>query len=389
MEQSKIYLKDTRNDVYLFMQLKNALRWIHTGIMPLAIIICLTGIFPKSGYSQNQQAPQIRGIYGNLATFTENGLQLNNWGVNAIFVRGHSITQEGLKQARDQNVKIYMEFPVLNGKSYVKEHPEAWAINQKGEKVEAADWFMGVCPTNPGFKLHRRKELRQMLQNYQVDGVWMDYLHWHAQFETPNPILPETCFCDDCLSNFQADAGIAIPEGATAEKAEWILNNHEKSWRDWRCQITARWVADFEMIIQQEQPNALLGIYHCPWDNKAHNGARRDILGLDFQMLKPHVDVFSPMVYHAMMGRDPQWIRQNLDWFTKHLAINPDDEIKIWPIVQASDKPRTIPPEELESILRNAASGARTGVMMFTGKSVRENPEKTETVKRLYREWEN
>lgn len=347
----------------------------------------LLGTLNVHSFAQEAAPPQTRGIYGNLSTFTEEGLDMRDWGVNAIFVRGHSINAEELKRAREQELKVYAEFPTLNGKSYVKDHPEARAINRKGEQVEAADWFMGVCPTDPGFKQHRREQLREMLQTHQLDGVWMDYLHWHAQFETPEPILPETCFCDHCLKTFQADAGIAVPAGTTAERANRILDKHEEAWRDWRCQVTARWVADFETIIAQEQPGTLLGIFHCPWDDEAHNGARRDILGLDYEMLKPHADVFSPMVYHAMMGHDPEWIGDNIRWFTQKLGVKAGDTPKIWPIVQAYDKPYPIKPQALRKALINATAGASTGVMMFTGIAVREDPEKTETVKALYRRW--
>ena len=46
----------------------------------------------------------------------------------------------------------------------------------------------------------------------------MDYVHWHAQFEEPEPILPEICFCDHCLDDFSKDTGIDLPEGKISEK---------------------------------------------------------------------------------------------------------------------------------------------------------------------------
>jgi hypothetical protein len=79
-------------------------------------------------------------------------------------------------------------------KNYVDEHPEAWAINEKGERVEAATWFMGVCPTDPDSGNIVFTQLQDLLGEFDLDGVWMDYVHWHAQFEDPDPILPETCF---------------------------------------------------------------------------------------------------------------------------------------------------------------------------------------------------
>jgi hypothetical protein len=243
---------------------------------------------------------------------------------------------------------------------------------------------MGVCPTEPGFRQYRMSELRKLLQRFDLDGVWMDYLHWHAQFEEPEPILPETCFCEHCLAAFKASTGIDLPEGKTSEKAAWILGNHDRIWRDWRCSVIAGWSGDIKMIINQERPGALLGIFHCPWSDSDFNGARRRILGLDYHMLKEIVDVFSPMVYHGRMGRTPDWVGENIEWFCREMNINPGVFPKVWPIVQAYDGPEIISPEEFEKVLGYGLSSASTGVMMFTSNSVAENEKKIETMKKVY-----
>ena len=68
-----------------------------------------------------------------------------------------------IDRARSEGLRVFAEFATLNGKNYVEKHPEAWAINEKGEKVEAASWFMGVCPTEPGFRQFRFDQLRELL----------------------------------------------------------------------------------------------------------------------------------------------------------------------------------------------------------------------------------
>jgi len=95
---------------------------------------------------------EIRGIYGNPKPFWDKGINLSDLGVNAVFVHSGSITHEMVNRARSEGMKVFAEFATLNGKNYVEQHPEAWAINDKGQKVEAATWFMGVCPTEPGFR---------------------------------------------------------------------------------------------------------------------------------------------------------------------------------------------------------------------------------------------
>ncbi len=362
-----------------------------TVIVLFTILMLFTGfvISKRIIHPMDLKKIEIRGIYGSPDPFWKKNLRLDQLGVNAVFIHDGSINESMMERMKAEGLKVFAEFATLNGKDYVNEHTEAWAIDKNGNKVEPATWFMGVCPTEPGFKLHRMNELRKLLRKFNLDGVWMDYLHWHAQFEDPEPILPETCFCEHCLTSFQSASGIRVPEGSTAKKAEWILINHDSAWRTWRCSVIAGWVRDFKMIINQEKPGALLGVYHCPWDDNDFNGARRRNLGLDYDMLREIVDVFSPMVYHGRMGKSPEWVKENIEWFCNRLNIQAGMFPKVWPIVQSYNDPNIISAEEFEKVLRYGSGAGATGVMMFTSNSVAEDEKKVETMKKVYTGWIN
>jgi hypothetical protein len=355
----------------------------------LSLITLLLVGFATDDKHNNTVNIEIRGIYGSPEPFWKNNLRLDQMGVNAVFMHDGAITDSIMKRARAEGVKVFAEFATLNGKQYVEKHPEAWPIDKNGNKAAAATWFMGVCPTEPGFKQYRINELKKLLKRFDLDGIWMDYLHWHAQFEDPEPILPETCFCEHCLSGFQSASGIRLPDGNTVTKAEWILNNHDSAWRNWRCSVIAEWVKDFKTIIRQEKPGALLGVYHCPWDDDDFNGARRRNLGLDYDMLKETVDVFSPMVYHGRMGKSPEWVKENIEWFSDRLNIKAGKFPKVWPIVQAYNDPGIISAEEFEKVLRYGTAAQATGVMMFTSYAVAEDEKKIAAMKKVYTEWKN
>jgi hypothetical protein len=344
---------------------------------------CLTFLIACS-----QETPptiDVRGIYGNPQALWDKGYQLNELGINAIFVRSGAIHHDLLKRARSEGLQVYAEFATLNGKNYVDKHPEAWAINEKGEKVQAASWFMGVCPTEPGFRQYRHDQLRDLLTKFDLDGVFMDYVHWHAQFEEPEPILVETCFCDHCLQTFSDAIDITLPDGSTPEKAEWILSTHDVAWRNWRCQVIYDWSLDLKQIIQELRPDALLGLYHCPWTDQEFDSARYRILGLDYDLLKESIDVFSPMVYHMRMGREPAWVKENLRWFSQRLKLQKAAFPKVWPIVQAYNNPGVVSPEEFETILRYGMEAPASGVMMFTTNAVADDPGKIEVLKKVYK----
>lgn len=353
----------------------------------ICLLLCAFIISERTHNPAASKKIEIRGIYGSPEPFWKKDLRLDQLGVNAVFMHDGAINEKIMSRARAEGLKVFAEFATLNGNNYVEQHPEAWAIDQNGKKVEAATWFMGVCPTEPGFRQYRTEALKNLLRKFDLDGVWMDYLHYHAQFEDPEPILPETCFCDHCLSGFQSATGLTLPGVNTAEKATWILEHQDKTWRNWRCMVITGWVRDFKKILKDEKPGALLGIYHCPWNDDDFNGARRRILGLDYDLLREHADVFSPMVYHGRMGKDPEWVKENISWFTHRLNVQPDQYPKVWPIVQAHNDPGVITAEAFEKVLRYGAIGRSSGVMMFTSYSVAEDEEKTAIMKKVYTGW--
>ena len=327
----------------------------------------------------------VRGGYASPKAFWDTGARLDDYGINAIFVHSGSISADMIRRARAEGAKVYAEFATLNGRGYVDKHPEAWPINERGEQEPPATWFMGVCPTEPGFRAYRMKQLEELLDRYDIDGVWMDYVHWHAQFEDPNPVLPETCFSPTCLAAFEKAAGFRLPDGTTSEKARWILSRSEAAWRDWRCSVILDWAAEMRRIIERKRPGILLGIYHVPWTDEEYDGARRRILGVDFDALARAVDVFSPMVYHRRMGRPASWVGEYISWFSSRLRIERGKAPHLWPIVQAHNEPGKVTAAEFEQVLRLGTAGPSSGVMMFTIRSVAEDPEKMKVLQRVYR----
>lgn len=351
---------------------------------PLFTIVVFSGILISSCQDEILTSEKIKGIYGSPESFWRLDHKLSQLGVNAVFVHAASINHDLIDKVRSEGAEIYAEFPTLNGKNYVEEHPEAWPIDASGQKVEAASWFMGVCPTEPGFRQYRRNQLENLLLEYELDGVWLDYVHWHAQFEEPEPILPETCFCDHCLKDFSKKKKIKLAGNNTSEKAAFILESLDSLWRAWRCEVIVEWCNEMWHILKTIRPQALLGLYHCPWTDEEFNGARIKYLGLDYDLLTNSIDVFSPMVYHARMGRNATWVKENLEWFYNRIQVNTQDQYQVWPIVQAHDDPDLISAEEFGRVLKYGLEDPATGVMMFTSRSVAENPAKIEVMKNIY-----
>jgi hypothetical protein len=352
----------------------------------MRILLLLLVVFASNSSMAQVDLPFIRGVYGDPEVLLRQGHDFRELGINAVFARLGSVNSNLIEAAGRDGVRVFAEFPTLNGKEYLAQHPEAWPIDRHGMRSEPADWFMGICPTDPGFRADRKAVLGQFLRDFRVDGIWLDYLHWHAQFETPEPILPETCFCDRCIGLFSTSCGCRVPEGNTVEKADWILQHADGAWRKWRSQVLAGWVSELSGILKNEQPEALLGLYYCPWYPDEYDSALYRILGLELELLAGLADVFSPMIYHTRMGRPAGWVGEHIRWLGSQPWMTGGAKPRIWPIVQAYNQPTFISPEEFGEVMRQGSQTPATGIMMFSINSLATEPDKLEVMRRLYLE---
>lgn len=326
---------------------------------------------------------------------------MNDYGINAVFVHSGSIDDGLVRRARQEGAKVFAEFATFNGNGWlthrdgehehpIKEHADAWPIDASGQPSPRQTWFLGVCPTNQQFVESRLAALKQLVTAQRLDGVWLDYMHWHAQFEDPTPLLPETCFNESCVSQFMERTQIRVKGSKPEEWARDILRNHETSWRSWRTVVLTDFARRCREVIWQHAPHLLLGNFQCAWRDDEYRGARRRILGLDVERLAEVFDVLSPMTYHARSGHSVDWVEQNVKWLSKTLKLKgaPDERPKIWPIVQAWSDPNgnKVSPQEFERALRYGIAGGATGVMMFTLGAVVEDEAKLEVLKKVYGE---
>lgn len=344
------------------------------------LLTCCTG--PGKGI---RQPDFIKGVYGNPAALWNKGYDFHSLGINAVFVRSGSLTPEFVERSRKEHVKIFVEFPVLNGKEYLVQHPEAWPITDKGERAVPADWFMGICPTDSGFKADRLNALTDILTAYNVDGIFLDYFHWHAQFETPDPILPETCFCERCVGLFEKYGSVSVPPGKTAMRAQWILQNSEPVWRRWRVAVLTNWAIEAKALIKSFNADLLMGTYHCGWFPADHDSALYRNLGIELPALASVADVLSPMLFHQMKARPVSWVGDYMNWLAKQDWATNSSAPKFWPIVQGHDNPGKVSAAEFKKVLESGALYPSTGVMPFSAESIAGDTAKMKVLKGVYR----
>ena len=277
----------------------------------------------------------IRGVYGGVPQqIFDRGQTLDDYGINAIWIGSGSVSRELVAnlKARSKTLRIFVEFNTMHEAGYLKDHPDASPIGTDGRVSPPPDGWQGVCPTHPAYRTDRMEAFRNVLKAAPIDGIWLDYHHAQASWEQAQPSLPDTCFCERCLSRFQQDTRISLPTEPVAARARRILEMHKPAWVQWRCDVFTSWVREFREIIDRERPGTLLGTFHCPWSESDHDGAIREKLAIDLKAQSQYLDVLSIMPYHARFGHsaDPAWISRQTAALGRSLGIKgePGERIK-------------------------------------------------------------
>jgi hypothetical protein len=331
----------------------------------------------------------VRGIYGGVPQeILDSGRGLREFGVNAVWIGSGGFTPERMALLKAEGVQVFAEFNTLHVARYLEDHPEAAPIGPDGRVSPPPDGWQGLCPNHAAYRESRMRAFRELLREFAVDGVWLDYHHGHASWEQAEPNMPDTCFCPRCLAAFRHATGILLPD-ETAEAAALLLSTHREAWVRWRCDVLTDWVREFRQILDETRPGALLGTFHNPWSDEDHGGARLDRLAIDLKAQAAYVDVFSPMPYHARFGHaaDPGWISRQIAWLGQYLGIEgkPSERHRIWPIVQLSDWGEAVPLDQIAPVLDHGTRPPATGVIAFAWGGLRKQPEKVEAIGRFYR----
>ncbi len=327
--------------------------------------VVLSGLVISANGPQPKRV-EVLGIYGDPSTFWRRGGRLSDLGVNAVFAH-HGLGAEQAERAHREGACVFAEFGVFRNRRLANQRPELWPIGPDGRPIPPTERFLGLCPTNEQYNEEKLEELRSLVRERELMGVWLDYLHFHSDFELPDPPLVQSCFNDSCLARFEAETGIRPQGNFRADKAKWILTNHGQAWTDWKCSVITDFARRAREVIDAERPGMLLGIYSCPWTDEEYDGAMRRIVGEDLADLAQYVDVFSPMVYHGNCERPADWPEAYTRWLRRKLdGVRPG--CRIWPIVQGGGTPSHRPPvtpEGFRTALEGAFRGGGTGVMFY------------------------
>jgi hypothetical protein len=229
--------------------------------------------------------------------------RLHAAGANACWFHGFDAGAFDL--CARHNLAACVEFPTF--RADFAAHPELLPIGVDGRPVRWAEPVQGVCLSQRDFLDEVEESLLGGLAAYRPRGIWLDYLTYTGWFETPTPDLQESCFCAACIADFCDSTGI---DAATPAQ---ILHVYTTEWTQHKCRRVARFGAYYSGLIRSRLPNCVIGVYMCPWTPAEFDGALRRIFAQDYDLLAPHVDVFTPLIYATKSGRTAAWARTFLE----------------------------------------------------------------------------
>ncbi len=143
-----------------------------------------------------------------------------------------------------------------------------------------------VNPLHPDVQAYERSIIREIVANYDVDGVVLDWL----RFDDYNMDLS-----DYTRQEYSAAYGY---DPATIDFS--TDNAKRRQWNDWRTTRIGEYVSDVADDIDSLVPDLFTGVYILPPEFTE--------VGQDAGKFKDYVDFVSPMAYFADWGFDPSWV---------------------------------------------------------------------------------
>lgn len=272
---------------------------------------------------------------------------------------------------RERGVRVMAEFGCFVGQEWWQRYPDSRPLLADGMPLPPDDWYYGVNPAHPGVRDTLLARLRELMARQPLDGLWLDFIRWPCHWESPAPPLPQTSFDAATVAAFGRDHGLP-PFSGGARAAQALLGEHREAWWAWRCRQITGFAAEAAAIVRAAQPDCLVGAFTVPWRRSDHDGALTRVVGQDLDALAEHVDVFSPMVYHRMVGQDPAWIAGVCE------DVRATGKA-VWPIIQSVDDPQGLTPDEYRAALEVALS-AGDGALVYSLQGLEDEARREATV---------
>jgi hypothetical protein len=260
-----------------------------------------------------------------------------------------------------------------------------YAITEKGE-IAKDEWVEFICPTRGEYRKQRIADIKQIVQEFDPDGISIDFIRHFVFWEKVYPdrtlnSIPNTCFDSHCLNVFEEETDIVIPRELTRaqQKADWIKTNVHQEWVEWKCSVITQMVQEIIDAAKAIKPDIATNVHAVPWRASDFGGAARIVAGQDLASISLHTDFISPMCYSHMVKRPAPWISSVVN------EMHSRTQSKIVPSIQVKEAYLTdiLSADEFEDTLIEALKAPSKGVVFWSWDALDKDPEKKDVIKNL------
>jgi len=146
-------------------------------------------------------------------------------------MRGRDFLTETITACKKKNLNIVVYYNIWSTWAY-NEHPEWRMRAPNGEtSCDSRGSRFGVCcPSAPGFTAYVLAQIDELLDNYEMVGMWIDMIGGQG--------LPNACCCDNCKKRYREETGVEIPKILDWYSPEWTRFQRKRE--EWQSLFTSQ-----------------------------------------------------------------------------------------------------------------------------------------------------
>lgn len=305
-----------------------------------------------------------------------NFADLKSKGIDALMYNGgHNpeTYQRVGKIARETGLELHAWIPTMLQRDAAHIDPDWYGVNGLGEsaleKPAYVDYYTFLCPNREGTYNYIDSIYEDVALVPEVSGIHLDYIRfpdvilarglWDKYGLVMDREYPQYdyCYCDKCVSDFEALTGINIKEVEDPSTVE--------EWKQFRYDLITNFVNRLAEMVHSHNKQISAAVFPGP------NSVAKKIVRQEWD--KWNLDAFYPMNYNDFYLEDPAWVGE----VTNEGVTAINDRKPLYsglficpnPNAKAGEKDpenHGLVPEELDEAVRESMSNGAAGICLFT-----------------------
>ncbi len=240
----------------------------------------------------------------------------------------------------EKNIELIPLIQCFQDAYYFEHNIQLRPVNCHGSMYPwTTDWYKPICPTGETFQRQRLRLIRDIIETLKPPALVLDFCRFPLFWEEIGQIsdiktIEEFCFCPRCLEKFKGEVKIALPASAdTAEFARYVYENLRQEWILWKTKVITEFCRNGTEIISsfEEKPAVIFQLVAID-ELLPPPFTTQWLTGQSVESLSTYVDYFSPLLYHNILRKSPEWVTRSINILAEKTGC------PLLPAIQLSDR---------------------------------------------------